>query len=110
MNKEEVLAKSREDNKNEDEREKQVRMRASIASFIGMGVVGITLMVLEMFLLDTVILSRCIYLVIIGSLTTQNLYLALTLKKKGYLFAAAGFVFCLILAVLQVITAFQTMM
>lgn len=110
MKKEEILAKSREDNQNEDEREKQIRMRAAIPAFIGMGVIGLTLMLLEMLLLDTVLLSRGIYLVVVGTVATQQWYLALTLKKKSWFISAACFTFCAFLATLQTIDAFRAMM
>lgn len=110
MNKEEILAKSREDNQNEDEREKQIRARSAIPAFVGMGVVAVILMLLEMILLDTVLLSRGVYLVIVVALATQNWYLALTLKKKAWFFIAAGFTFNAFLSTLQVISAFRSMM
>ena len=110
MNKDEILSKSREENKNEDERERQIRMKASIPAFIGMGVIGLTLMLLEMILLDTVILSRGIYLVFMGTTATQNWYLALTLKKKNYFVSAVCFMLCTVIAILQVIMAFRAMM
>ena len=110
MNKEEILAKSRQDHKNEDEREKQIRMRAAIPAFVGMGVIAVTLMLLEMIFLDTVLLSRSLSLVIHGTVATQHWYLAATLKKKVWITSAACFTFCAVLSALQTINAFWEMM
>ena len=110
VNKEEVLAKSRADNQNEDEREKQIRGRSAILAFIGMGIVGVILMLMEMIFLDTELLSSGVYLVIIVALATQNWYLALTLKKNQWFWLSAGYTFCVLLSTLQVIRAFRSMM
>ena len=110
MQKEEILAKSREENQTEDEREKQIRQKAAIPAFVGMGVIGVTLMLLEMILLDTVLLSRGIYLLIVGTVATEHWYLAMTLKKKSWFISAACFTFCTAISAAQVFMAFRSMM
>lgn len=110
MNKEDILSKSRADHKNGDEREKQIRMRSAIPAFVGMGAFGITLMLLEFIFLDTVILSRGISLVVVGTVATQNWYLAFTLKKKIWYLNAAFFTCSTVISTLSVINAFRTMM
>ena len=110
MNKEEILAKSREDHKNEDEREKQIRMRAAIPALIGMGVIAITLMVMEILFLDSVLLSRSFGLVFTGAVATETWYLAVTLKKKWWFIAAAGFTISTIISALNVLLVFQSVM
>ena len=110
MNKEEILAKSREDHKNEDEREKQIRMGAAIPAFIGMGVAAVTLMLLEMFLLDTDLLINGLSLVIHVTVATQYWYLAVTVRKKTWFICAACFTFCSLLGILRVIDSFASMM
>ena len=82
MNKEEILAKSREDNKNEDEREKRLRIGSAIPAFIAMGSIGVTLMILEMIFLDTELLSCGVRLMIYGCLCVQNWYLWAVLRRK----------------------------
>lgn len=110
MKKEEILAMSREDNRDEDEREKQLRMNAVIPAFIGMGVIGITLTILEVILLDTVIIGKCIHLMIMGSAATSQWYLALILKKKAWYISAACLTYYTIRSTLQVIDAFCALM
>ena len=82
MNKEEILAKSREDHQNGDEREKKLRMGSAIPAFIAMGAIGVTLMILEMIFLDTEIVSCSVRLMWNGCLCVQNWYLMAVLRKK----------------------------
>ena len=110
MNKEDILAQSRKDNKNGDEREKKLRMGSAIPAFFAMGVIGVILMLLELLFLDTVILSRSISLIFTGTAATQQWYLAFTLKKKVWYLIASFWTFSAVLSVLQVIFAFRSMM
>jgi hypothetical protein len=103
MDKDEILAKSREENKNEDEREKRLRMGSVIPAFIAMGSIGATLMILEMIFLDTELLSCGLRLMLHGCLCVQNWYLWATLRKKYMItlsilwtFIAAGSVWSMI--------------
>ena len=110
MNKEDILAKSREEQKNSDERELQIRGKSAIPAFVGLGVIGVTLMILEAVFLDTTVLSRSIGLIIAGTVATQHWYLAFTLRKKLWFFMAVLFTLKTMLSILQVVDAFQAMM
>ena len=50
MDKEEILAKSRAENRNGDERDRQIETRATMYGFIGMSVGYIVMLLLEIFL------------------------------------------------------------
>ena len=51
MDKEEILAKSRAENRSGDERDRQIETRATMYGFIGMSVGYIVMLLLEVFLL-----------------------------------------------------------
>jgi hypothetical protein len=87
MNKDEVLAKSRQDNQSGDEREKHLRLRAFIPMWITMVSVGGILMFLERFFLDTDIVSYSVQFMFFSCLCVQNWYeLAVTRKKHLIIF------------------------
>jgi len=82
MNKEEILAKSRQEHQNGDEREKQLRMGSAVPVIITLGVTAVLLMLAEEIFLDTKILSWGVKLMIQASVCVQNWYLLAVLKKK----------------------------
>lgn len=50
MDKEEILAKSRAENRNGDERDREIASKASMFGFIGMSAAYVVMMLLEIFL------------------------------------------------------------
>lgn len=50
MDKEEILAKSREENRNGDERDREIANKASMYGFIGMSAAYVVMLLLEVFL------------------------------------------------------------
>lgn len=88
MNKEEILAKSRQEQQDGDEREKHLRLRAFIPMWITMITVGGSLMLAEGFFLDTDIVSSSVQLMFHSCLCVQNWYELAVLRKK-YLIATS---------------------
>ena len=50
MDKEEILAKSREENRNGDERDREIANQAAMYGFIGMSAAYVVMLLLEVFL------------------------------------------------------------
>lgn len=50
MDKEEILAKSREENRNGDERDQEIASKATLLGFIGMSAAYVIMLLLEIFL------------------------------------------------------------
>ena len=110
MDRDEILKKSREENKDGDEREIQLRTTSVMPVIITMGVVGLILMVLENILLDTQLLTNGLYLVIMLVAAVQQWYLLILIKKKYLIFTGFCFTFASVLAVLRLIDTFASMM
>ena len=70
----------------------------------------ITLMHLEIFLLDTELLTNGVSLTMKVVLAVQDWYLAVRLKKKGWFVAAIIFTLSAVLAILRMIDTFAAMM
>jgi hypothetical protein len=109
MNKEEILAKSREEHQKGDEREKQLRMGSAVPVIITMGVVGVLLILVEGIFLDTVILSYGVRLMLHASLCVQNWYLLAVLKKKYLIITGVIFTVGTVLNVYFLIDIFISM-
>ena len=110
MKKEEILAKSREENRNEDEREKQLRKNAGLAMLIAMSLTGGILSYAEIIFLETEILLYGIQLMIFVSLGVQNWYFWATGKKKIHLVLGIFWVVLIVSSLCRVIQVFISMM
>ena len=110
MKKEEILAKSREENRNEDEREKQLRKKSGLAMFIAMSLTGGILSLAEIIFLETEILLYGIQLMIFVSLGVQNWYFWATGKKKIHLVLGIFWVVLIVSSLCRVIQVFISMM
>ena len=111
MKKEEILAKSREENRNEDEREKQLRMGSGIVSFAAMGVVGVILMFAEAIFLETELLLHTVPLMLHVALCLFSWYMvAVSKKKTAWLICGIAWLFNLALSLCRVIETFIAMM
>ena len=99
MNREEILSKSRAENKSEDERERRLRTYASIPTLIALFFSCIVLSVLELLFLDTNIIMESSGLMVAFAGLVQNCYLLIAIKKKFYSITLIIWVVLTILAI-----------
>lgn len=92
MDKEKILAMSREENKNMDEREKLVNDKSGIVGLMCMSVMCIILFSYKAFVLGE---NACDLLALYASaLMGTNFYQYKQLKKKSYLIGGCVWTFC----------------
>lgn len=109
MNREEILEKSRNENKQEDEREKLLRKGSFIPAIITLCVVTVILGLAEIIFLDTMILGNSFYFLITIMCAVQNWYLLAVLKKKYLVVTSILWTFTTIVSILCLINTFQEM-
>ncbi len=109
MDRDDILKKSREENRNGDERELQIRRQAALPVIITMGIIGLILMCLEWIFLDTTLLTDGLYLLFTFVAAVQQWYLLAVLKKKYLIFTGIAFTFVSILAIMNLIDTFISM-
>ena len=110
MKKEEILEKNRMDNKEEDEREKKLRLTATIPVLIAFGIASVALVIAELVLLDTEILLYSFALIVDSMICVESWYLLFALKKKIFYVIAPVWTLITVSSVLQVMDVFHTMM
>jgi len=110
MDKEEILEKSRTDNKAMDEREKQLRKFSAVPALIAIVVSGFLLMIAEFIFLDTEIILYGLPLMVQSAICVQSWYIGLKLKKKIYLILAILWIPVLCLSCFNTIVMFRSMM
>lgn len=82
MNKEEILAKSRQENKDADERETQIKLKAiSISRSVGI-MLCFVILLLETIMLDTSIIGFACLTINFSMRATESWVTTLILKKK----------------------------
>jgi len=82
MNRDDILKKSREDNKGIDERETRFRLASAWVARFAFLVGGLALVIAEGAFLETRIISRCLVFLLCCTNLAENLYLFFFLKKK----------------------------
>lgn len=86
MNKEEILAKSRQENKGKDIEKKEADSKSGAIATIVSAIYAGIMFFIEMFLTDTYNFS--LWAVVTVMNLVINIYMFIRLKKKSYLFAA----------------------
>ena len=89
MNKEDVLSKSREENKNGDERERKMRERAFAKSAVWGGFIWLVVAFVEEFVFERD--TAALWLVYSGTVFVRVLIEALQVKSKKYTVLAVVF-------------------
>ena len=111
MKKEEILAKSREENRDEDERERYLRKGSAVAAFVAMGLTGVVLMFAEAFFLETELLLHAVPLMLHMALCLFCWYrVAISKKKAVWIFCGIVWIFNIALSAYRVIETFIEMM
>ena len=110
MNKEEILLKSRKENKDGDEREMGLAKGSGMIVIIAFGVSLLVLSLIEAIFLETEILTDGLGLQLFFAWAVQQLYLLITLKKKHYILTSICSVGVFVLALLRFIDTVASMM
>ena len=110
MNKYDILKKSREENKNGDERERLIRKGIATPTLIAMGVIGVILMLLEKVYLETELLSNSLVVLFVVATAVQQWYMLLVVKQKFYIFSGILLTINSIIVIRDLIDTFVSMM
>lgn len=110
MNKYDILKKSREENKNGDERERLIRKGIATPTLIAMGVISVILMLLEKVYLETELLSNSLVVLFVVATAVQQWYMLLVVKQKFYIFSGILFTINSIIVIRDLIDTFVSMM
>ena len=104
MNREEILEKSRNENKEEDEREKNLRSKAAIPFIIAFGVAYFFFIIFERLVLNTSIIHHVMGTTLFFSVSTEFWFIAIAVKKsKSNFISAICFTLCFICEVAMLI-------
>lgn len=82
MNKEEILEKSRLENKEEDERENSIRKNSFIPFIIGFGVISIFFIIFDGIFFEHDFIAISIATTLVFAAAIQMWYLTFTIRKK----------------------------
>ncbi|MBE7065603.1 MAG: hypothetical protein E7384_07340 [Ruminococcaceae bacterium] len=104
MNRDEILEKSRKENKDEDEREKNLRSKAAIPFIAAFGIAFFFFVIFERLVLNTSIIHHVLGTTLFFSISAEFWFIAIAIKRsKTNYFSAICFTICFISEVAMLI-------